>query len=226
MHPATSSAQNRLMSRRRDLLLIGAEIAALLLSATCAGCDEPGTLLCAPCRQELVPTPQDTVTPRGLVVRAALPFEGVASRCIRRLKGEGETLLAGPLGTALAAVLTPEIAPTTWVIPVPTSRRAFRRRGYRVPDLLIRRADADPQRVLSLVTSTVDQRGLGAQAREQNMRDAMRARLPGEGADAVIVDDVVTTGATIDEAARALEAGGFRVVAAVALAATPRRAGF
>lgn len=214
------------MPKRRDLLLIGAEIAALLLSATCAGCDEPGTLLCPRCRHALVPAPQDAVTPRGLAVRAALPFDGVASRCIRRLKGEGETLLARPLGTALAAVLAPEISPANWVIPVPTSRRAFRRRGYRVPELLIRRADADPQRVLSLVARTVDQRGLGVLAREQNVRDSMRARRPGEGAAAVIVDDVVTTGATIDEAARALEAGGFRVVAAVALAATPRLAGF
>lgn len=214
------------MPPRRDLLLIGAEIAALLLSATCAGCDEPGTVLCPRCRQALAPAPLDALTPRGLAVRAALPFEGVASRCIRRLKGEGETLLAGPLGLALAAVLTPEVASVARVIPVPTSRAAFRRRGYRVPELLIRRAGADPRRVLSLVTGTVDQRGLGVRAREQNMRDAMRARGPGEGSAAVIVDDVVTTGATIDEAARALEAGGFRVVTAVALAATPRRAGF
>jgi predicted amidophosphoribosyltransferase len=158
--------------------------------------------------------------------RAAIPFEGVAARCIRRLKGEGATFLARPLGAMLESVLIPDVTPMTWVVPVPTARKAFRRRGYRVPELLVRRAHAEPQRVLRLVAGTVDQRGLGAQDRETNVRGSMRARRRTEGAEAVIVDDVVTTGATLDEAARALEAAGFRVVAAVALAATPHRAGF
>lgn len=208
------------------LLDIGAEIAAFLLAATCAGCDEPGSLLCPRCEEALLPAPQIGATPRGMTVRAALSFDGVAARCIRRLKGEGETLLARPLGATLATVLAPVVRSTTWVVPVPTTRSAFRRRGYRVPDLLIRRAHSAPRRVLSLATRTVDQRGLSMRARETNVHGAMRARGAGEGAEAVIVDDVVTTGATFDEAARALESAGFRVVAAVALAATPRRAGF
>ena len=54
----------------------------------------------------------------------------------------------------------------------------------------------------------------------------MRVRRAGEGTEVVIVDDVVTTGATFDEATRALTAAGFHVSAAVALAATPRRDGF
>ncbi|MEU4016308.1 phosphoribosyltransferase family protein [Microbacterium sp. NPDC028030] len=159
-------------------------------------------------------------------VLAAFAFEGVAARCIRRLKGEGATVLARPLGSALATVLAPVATPATWVVPVPTARAAFRRRGYRVPELLIHRAGLSPQRVLSVVTASVDQRGLGASARAANVRDTMRARRRGDGAAAVIVDDVVTTGATLDEAARALDVAGFRVTAAVALAATPRRAGF
>lgn len=209
-----------------DLRLIGAEIAALLLAAACAGCDEPGSLLCSRCRGELRTRPQHGLTPQGLSYRAALAFEGVAARCVRRLKGDGETPLARPLGSVLAAVLAPVVTTTTWVVPVPTSRRAFRRRGYRVPELLIRRAGVEPQRVLSLAGGLLDQRGLGARARAANVHGAMRARRPGHGAEAVIVDDVVTTGATIDEAARALTEAGFRVVAAVALAATPRHIGF
>ncbi|WP_244632513.1 phosphoribosyltransferase family protein [Microbacterium sp. Se63.02b] len=110
---------------------------------------------------------------------------------------------------------------------MPTARAAFRRRGYRVPELLIRRAGLLPQqRVLSVVTRSVDQRGLGARARAMNVHHTMRARRRGDGAEAVIVDDVVTTGATFDEAFRALDVAGFRVIAAVALAATPRRSGF
>jgi len=214
------------MWTKPQLLGVGAEIAAFLLAASCAGCDEPGTLLCPRCREALAPTPQIAVTPRGMQITAALRFEGVAARCIRRLKGEGETLLARPLGAALATVLAPSVGAATWVVPVPTTRSAFRRRGYRVPDLLIRRAQSEPQRLLSLASRTVDQRDLGVRAREANVRGALRARRRGEGAEAVIVDDVVTTGATLDEASRALRSAGFRVVAAVALAATPRRSGF
>lgn len=209
-----------------DLSRIGGEIAAFLLAASCGGCDEPGTLLCARCREALLAAPQEGETPRGLRVRSALPFEGVAARCIRRLKGEGETFLARPLGAALAQVLVTEVTPTTWVVPVPTTRRAFRHRGYRVPDLLLRRAQIEPQRVLAVAARTRDQRGLGAHDREENVRGSLRARRRGDGAEVVIVDDVVTTGATIDEAARALQDAGFRVLAAVALAATPRRDGF
>ncbi|KJQ53698.1 ComF family protein [Microbacterium sp. SA39] len=214
------------MSTASVLHGISAEVAAFLLAASCAGCDEPGQLLCTACRAQLVPRPLRERTPGGLELRAALAYEGVAARCIRRLKGDGETLLARPLGAALSSVLSPVVAPSTWIVPVPTSRGAFRRRGYRVPELLIRRAGECPQRVLSLVRRSADQRGLGARARAQNVHGAMRARAEGDGAEAILVDDVVTTGATLDEAARALHVAGFTVVCAVALAATPKRAVF
>jgi predicted amidophosphoribosyltransferase len=209
-----------------DVMRIGGDLAAFLLAASCAGCGEPGALLCGRCRAALTADPQDGATPRGMPFRAALPFDGVAARCIRRLKGEGDTFLARPLGGVLAGILLPAMTPTTWVVPVPTTRAAFRRRGYRVPDLLARRAGTEPQRVLRRVTGTTEQKRLGATAREENVRGAMRARGSGRGAEALIVDDVVTTGATLDEAARALEEAGFHVLGAVALAATPRRAGF
>lgn len=223
---SSAQRQNRRMQTSSPLLDVGAELAAFLLAATCAGCDEPGTLLCPRCRGDLTPRPRSSVTPGGLPVHAALEFAGVAARCIRRLKGEGETYLARPLAAALATVLSPLATPMTWIVPVPTARRAFRRRGYRVPELLIRRARAESRPVLSVVASAVDQRGLGARERAENVRGTMRARGRGAGSEVVIVDDVVTTGATLDEAARALEAAGFHPVAAVALAATPHRAGF
>ncbi|MEV4774341.1 ComF family protein [Microbacterium sp. LWH12-1.2] len=203
------------------LRAIGAELAALLLAACCAGCDAPGELLCDSCRAQLSPDPREFTTPEGRWVRAALGYDGVAARCIRRLKGDGETLLARPLGDALAGVLTEALADGAVAVPIPTGRAAFRRRGYRVPDLLIRRAGAEPHRLLFAARATVDQRGLGVQERAENVRGSMRVRTRGDGTDVVLVDDVVTTGATFDEASRVLGSAGFRVVAAVALAATP-----
>jgi predicted amidophosphoribosyltransferase len=212
--------------RSYDLL---AELGGFLLGASCAGCDLPGILLCAACRSSLAPMPVDVTTRRGVAVRAALSFDGVAARCIRRLKGEGETLLARPLGAALAAVLDPVLdsargSGDVLVVPVPTTRAAFRRRGYRVPDLLIRRADSRGTRLLRITRSRADQRGLGMAERVQNVHGSMRAS-PGAGERVVLVDDVVTTGATFDEATRALTEAGYEVISAVALAATPSRLG-
>lgn len=202
-------------------VLLG-EVAAFLLAASCAGCDRPGELLCDRCRAALAPRALDLQTPNGLPVTAALVFEGVAARCIRRLKGEGETLLARPLGAALAPALA-GAASAVGAVPVPTGRSAFRRRGYRVPDLLIHHARHRPWRLLAVRGGRVDQRGLGVRERADNVQDSMTARGWGGGAEVVLVDDVMTTGATLDEAARALAAAGYRAVSAVVLAATPRQ---
>lgn len=196
-----------------------------MLAASCAGCDRPGELLCASCRTALESRPVDLMTPQGLRVRAALTFDGVAARCIRRLKGEGETLLARPLGAALRTVLASRSGSggrSATLVPVPTGLAAFRSRGYRVPDLLIRRAGHRPRILLSVHGVRQDQRGLGIQGRADNVRRTMSARRVSDSGEVVLVDDVVTTGATLDEAARALTAAGYRVLSGVTLAATPR----
>ncbi|ALX66706.1 ComF family protein [Microbacterium sp. XT11] len=208
----------RIPEQLRD---IADELISLVLAAPCSGCGAVGTVLCASCRSALEPAPVEVTTPGGLGVRAALSYEGVAARCIRRLKGDGETMLVRPLGDALRAVAEPHLRGAL-AVPVPTSRRSFRRRGYRVPELLLRRAGATPLRALRAIGPHVDQRGLGVAERAANVRHRMRARGAGDGRAVVVVDDVVTTGATLDEAARALRAAGYDVRCGIALAATPR----
>lgn len=205
--------------------MLADELAAFVLSGNCAGCDAPGTLLCEQCRAALSPRATQVATPDGLEVTAALQFEGVAARCIRRVKEEGETVLARPLGAAV------EIAggdlfhahPRALVVPVPTSGAAFRRRGYRVPELLLRRAGRVPVRLLEQARRTLDQRELDLAQRRANVAGSMRVRHARGAQEVLLFDDVVTTGATLDEAARALSDAGFRVCGALALASTPRR---
>jgi len=199
------------------------EVLALLLASVCAGCERAGALLCDDCRRMLAAAPTDALTPDGLPVHAALAFQGVPARVIRRVKEEGATGLARPLALALSPVLRERAPRDALIVPVPTSRAAYRRRGYRVPELLINGSGHRATRVLRPIRRIRDQRGLDRAARARNVAGSMRATTPGRGREVVIVDDVVTTGATLDEAARALRAAGFRPVCAIVLAATPGR---
>ncbi|WP_144795558.1 ComF family protein [Microbacterium paludicola] len=202
------------------------EISAFLLTARCPGCDVPGTLLCERCADALRVPVVHTTTPNGMPVIAALPFDGVAARCIRRLKENGDTLLARPLGASLATVIERDAIALSGAltVPMPTTHGAFRRRGYRVPDLLLHRAGLRPVRLLHHTRRTADQRGLDLDRRRVNVAGSMRARHARVAGEVVLFDDVVTTGATLDEGARALTEAGWRVRGALTLAATPRRA--
>jgi predicted amidophosphoribosyltransferase len=223
-----------------------ADALALLLPVWCAGCDEPDVALCERCVLALQPDVRRRVVeaPGGAVeVWSGLAFDGVAARVLRAIKEDGRTALAAALTPALAAVLDRAGAAGCLVVPMPTSRAAYRRRGFRVPELLLRGTGLPAHRLLRLARRTDDQRGLDRDARRRNVAHSMvatisrsallRGGFPGESGRAeqpsapraVVVDDVVTTGASLAEAVRALRAAGVEVVAAVALAATPRRHG-
>jgi predicted amidophosphoribosyltransferase len=123
------------------------------------------------------------------------------------------------------------------VVPMPTSPGARRRRGDDpVGDLTraaVDRVRAGDARALAVapvlehVRTVADQSHLGRTERQANLAGAMRVA-PGagpvvRGSTCVLADDVVTTGATLAEAARALREAGARHVVAVAVAATARR---
>ncbi|KTR94368.1 hypothetical protein NS220_09200 [Microbacterium testaceum] len=191
------------------------------LPIACAGCGLVDVGLCSGCRAALIAAPHRRRTEAGLSVISALEFSGVPARVLRVLKEEGRTSLARALAPVLGSVLADVVGEDAVVTTVPSSRAAYRRRGYRPVDLLVRRSGWPPVPLLRSVRTPRDQRGLGRAARRANVGGVFVSR-PVRGRDVVLVDDVVTTGATLDDAARALRAAGARGVVAVTLAHTPR----
>ncbi|MCU1587626.1 MAG: ComF family protein [Frankiales bacterium] len=200
----------------------------LLLPRSCAGCGVTGLALCPDCRGLLAggarlvrPTP----CPAGLpAVAACLPYEGVAQRLLLAHKEHGQLQLTRPLGAALAlAAQVHDLPPAVVVCPVPSSPRAVRQRGHDHAARLARAADLGPvRRLLRPARRVADQSGLSTAQRALNLSGALVA-VPGPGLSVLVVDDVVTTGATLVEAARALTVAGHRVVGAAVVAATTRR---
>ena len=141
------------------------------------------------------------------------------------------TPLAGLLGRALDLVV-PCGDPDCVVVPVPASARSRWRRGEDIVDRLAGRAIAArsergpvPLRrahLLSPVREVLDQRGLGAAGRRANVAGSLRATGAVAGVRLIVVDDVLTTGATLSEACRALAEAGGIVEGAAVIAATPR----
>jgi ComF family protein len=190
-------------------------------------------LLCAACRAELpllarelcprcaLPSPEGALCGRCLAdppaydaTIAALAYDFPADALVQALKFRGEVALAPLLGAQLRDRL-PAGDPVDCVVPVPLSAARLRSRGYNQAveiarhvapaklelDLCVRRRDGVPQMELPWAE------------RQRNVRGAFDCRRALLGATVAVVDDVMTTGATLHEIARTLKrAGAERVV--------------
>ncbi len=174
--------------------------------------------LCAACRRR---------APAFAYARAAVRYEDTAREALHAFKFGGHRALAGPLADLVVSALAagwPAGAPDL-LVPVPLHPRRKRTRGFNQAHLIARRlgrAWGCPVRpdVLARVTETEPQTALDSAARLANVRGAFRLRRPEAvaGRHVLLVDDILTTGATASACARALEAGGPRIVGLVAVA--------
>jgi len=223
---------------------------------------------CAASLARAAPRPwRPTPSPAGLPLTvAALPYAGPVREAVVAFKDGGRhdllAVLAPPLAAALGAGLG-ELAglagataagpppashgqrpgrgregPRAWVVPVPSSAAARRRRGGRPTYELARGATSllpggtgqvAVVPALGMGRKVADQAGLDRARRATNLAAAMtvppRFQRSLAGRPCLLVDDVITTGATLREAARALAEAGAGPVVAVTLAATTRRRG-
>lgn len=225
-----------------DLLAL-VELAA---PSACAGCGLPGSRWCPDCQALLDatrPRPwRPTPCPPGLPPTwAGLAYRGPARAALVAWKEDGRVDLTAVLAQALRPVLAAALdgsAPharaaragvPVVVVPAPSARSGSRARGRRpVPELARAASTCGPVvEALELVRRVRDQAGLTAGERARNLGGAVAVR-PGRrdrlrGHPCVLVDDVVTTGATLQECARALVAAGSGPVVAVTVCATVRR---
>ncbi len=217
----------------------------LVLPRGCAGCERPGEALCVACRSELagLALPDGPVTPHPRPpdwpgCTGVLRYEGVAARLAREVKDGGRRDLVDPLGRLLAESLRRALPAAArgrevpLVVPVPSAPAAVRARGDQPMLLMAREATrhlAGRVRLgaaLALRRGTRDQAGLGRAERITNLHGAMRVSDPAtvRGRACLLVDDVLTSGATLSEGRRALlSAGAVRVDLSVVMVTPSRR---
>ncbi len=222
----------------------------LVFPPRCAGCDRPGALLCDACTLALPLIDPGAACERcgaplahsgGACVechggefafssaRCAARLEPPVSRAVVVLKDGGERRYAAVLAELLAGCADGWLGPGDVLVPVPASPAAVRRRGFdHSVDIARALGRISGVCVTRALTSrpAADQRALTRDQRFANREGAFRVR-PGAQVPehAVLVDDVLTTGATLDAAASVLRSAGTREVRALAVARAVRSAG-
>jgi predicted amidophosphoribosyltransferase len=212
----------------------------LLVPLYCAGCGTPDVAWCAVCATDLA-TPfavDREATGPGPPAYALGRYRGSARRAVVSCKERGRRDLTGPLGSALAAALPrlPDVRAgpdgTCYLVPAPSRPAAARRRGgshmmavARHCARMLARAgqSAAVAPALRLGAGARDSVGLDAAARAANLRGRLRfvpAGAPPPGQPVVLLDDVITTGATAAACTSVLAGAGIPVVAVLALTAT------
>ena len=215
----------------------------LLFPPRCVACREMGSLLCAKCRDEFElvepplcphcgrPWPNSRLCP--LCQRDPLQIDGVRSvayldgtlrQAIHHFKYYNRQALAVPLGELMGQYWEKSPLPGEIIVPVPLHPDRLRERGYNQAALLARELGKSiglpvAENGLVRVRATRPQVELGAQERKENVRDAFRcSNAELKGKRVLLIDDVCTTGATLEACSIALRQVGARSVWALTLA--------
>ena len=199
----------------------------LVLPLECGGCGLASTRWCEQCAVALTVRADEPhlASPRldpGVPVFSLGRYAGPRRRAILGLKERGRTDLTAPLGRALGQGIAHL---ETWgildrsvtLVPAPTRRIAARRRGGDPVTRIARVAWPEVVQALRSRAFTRDSVGLSVPDRQRNVANRVRLVRPVDG-PVVLVDDIITTGATATESVRVLQTAGAAVLAVLTLA--------
>jgi ComF family protein len=196
-----------------------AELSQLIFPSRCFGCHILGPSICSACRSSWHPHYYKTKVDQ-LTVHSALLYTPTASKIILAAKESGLKGADELLIDAITHVLEKAIPDNSLfrLVPVPSSKESQRRRGR---SFLVDLVSQISQRTgipmidcLQLSRKVQDQSGLHRDERALNLAGAFTLKSRARG-ELILVDDVVTTGATLREAARAVNTQGFHAVGSV-----------
>lgn len=197
------------------------EVAQLIFPTRCYGCSRLGISICTECRREWIPHYYKTHVDK-LNVHSALLYTPTASKIIlaakeNSIKGADQLLISAITHVLLKANLNSGFFQ---LVPVPSSKKSQRRRGRSfIVDLTaqISATTGIPMNdCLQLSRRVSDQSGLTRSERVSNMSEAFTLKSDAiVRGELIVIDDVVTTGATLREAARALNSQGFHAIGSV-----------
>ncbi len=214
------------------------ELSHLIFPSRCYGCNALGLSICTACRHEWIPHYYKTHA-NAINIHSAVIYTPTASKIIlaakeNGLKGADELLIEAIVHVLNKARLDSTKLNKSYftLVPVPSSRQSQRRRGRSfIVDLtkaISEHSGISINDCLQVARRVSDQSGLTRVQRSANMQGAFSIK-PGAilRGDAILIDDVVTTGATLREAARALNSQGSHafgsVCAVTACVAQPLR---
>ena len=192
----------------------------ILAPTACIGCHRLGKPLCLACANT-VPIAIEALE-IGLHGWCATRYNALAANIVNEVKERGRTELASWMAAAFDSLDLPE---DLTVVAVPSRAESWRKRGFVPAEEFAKRLAARHRLrfkpgALTLTRATRDQADLTRAERLENLSGAMRASAVSGWV--LIIDDIVTTGSSLREAARALESSGAEVFGFITFAQTQR----